>query len=250
MALTWDYTTLAAAYADRPPYADPAVDAFLAVAGIEVGHRVCDIGAGTGHLTLPLLQRGLVVDAVEPNKAMRTIGRNRIVADTVEWSGGRGEATGLPGGSYDLVTFGSSFNVMDSARALAEAHRLLVPGGWFACLWNHRDLDSPLQRRIECVIRDRLPGYDLGSRRADQRPIIRSSGLFAESIYLESTQVHVVDRESWINGWRSHATLARQAGAAFEAVVDDLAAVVRSEPTPLYVPYVTRAYVARSVAIR
>lgn len=93
---------------------------------MKTGDRVCDIGAGVAHLTMPFAKTGLKVDALEPNDAMRKNGIKRTEdLPEVSWSEGTGEAAGKPAAFYDLATFGSSFNVCDRQKALAEAARLL-----------------------------------------------------------------------------------------------------------------------------
>ncbi|MBW3086329.1 2-methoxy-6-polyprenyl-1,4-benzoquinol methylase, mitochondrial [Austwickia sp. TVS 96-490-7B] len=242
----WDYTSLASSYADRPGYSDSALDAVVAVAGLRRGDRVCDVGAGTGHLTVPLTARGLKVDAVEPNDAMRRIGGDRATGESVRWFNGTGEQTSLSSGAYDAVTFGSSFNVTERQLALLEAARLLRPRGWFICMWNHRDLQDPLQAGIESIIRSHIPEYDPGIRRSDQSSEIRKSGLFDECVYLEGRQVHLVDRDRWANGWRSHATVQRQAGAAFDDIIGDINRSLEGLPQTISIPYTTRVWLARS----
>ena len=106
----------------------------------------------------------------------------------VEWCRAPGEDTKRPSGAYDLVTFGSSFNVVDQALAMKETVRLLKPDGWFSCTWNHRDLNDQLQNEVEQIIGDLVPGYDYGTRRADQAPVLRASGLFHELFYLSACQ--------------------------------------------------------------
>ena len=141
--MDWDYSELANSYHARPAYADDAIEAIVSRAA---AGKVCDIGAGTGHLTVALLDRGLTVDAVEPNPQMRQIGIERTEDRGVTWRAATAESTGLAGGAYSLVTFGSSFNVVDRQAALAEAARLLNPDGVFACLWNCLLYTSPSPR--------------------------------------------------------------------------------------------------------
>ena len=247
-ATNWDYTSLAAAYVKRADYSADAIDRMLQLTGVKNGDAVCDVGAGAAHLTLPLLRRGLRVTAVEPNDAMREQGRGRTagMADVV-WCDGTGEATGQPDDAYALVTFGSSFNVTDRPRALSEAVRILRPRGWFACLWNHRDLDDPLQARIEDAIRAVVPGYAYGTRREDQTPIIDASGLFHRVHAIEGPVVHVQAVDDCLEAWRSHATLQRQAGDRFGRVIETIAAVLRETgAAAVPVPYVTRIWVAQA----
>ncbi len=244
----WDYTHMAKAYLFRAPYASDVLDAVVRISQAQKHDRCCDIGAGTANLTLPLAERGLKVDAVEPNRAMRECGiiRTKDHNSSVRWIDACGEATGLSDRTYALVTFGSSFNVVDKAKALREAARLLRESGWFLCLWNHRDLHNPLQAKIESIIRRQLPHYSYGDRRDDPTEVINASGLFAMPNLIEASFSYTVQAEDWINAWRSHATLARQAGDKFVTILDEIAQVVRSSHSAeISVPYVTRGWIAK-----
>jgi SAM-dependent methyltransferase len=242
---SWDYTQLAKFYMHRPDYADAAIDELLRVADASPGSRCCDIGAGTAHLTLKLHERGLIVEAVEPNAAMRAIGEERTRGlNGVSWFDGTAENTGRKG-AFDLVTFGSSFNVTDRAAALRHAHALLVQGGWFACLWNHRDLDDPIQSRIEDIIRSAIPDYGYGQRREDQTAIIAASGCFGPAVQIEAKVLRTQTVESCIAAWRSHATLERQAADRFDRIISDVADFLHSLSTvSIRVPYTTRGWAA------
>lgn len=247
MKTDWDYSDLADAYLKRPDYADTAIDAMLRLADVGAGARVCDVGAGVAHLTIKLAERGLKVDSVEPNDAMRANGikRTSAMAD-VQWFEGTGEATGMDDGAYDLVTFGSSFNVCDRPKALAETKRILVPGGWFACMWNHRELDDPIQSRIEGIIRDGVPGYGYGTRREDQTNVIEASGLFRSVVTVSGKVVHEQSKVDCVEAWRSHATLERQAGEKFHDVVNSIEAYLDGLPgSSIMVPYRTNIWVAQ-----
>ncbi|MBI3767178.1 MAG: class I SAM-dependent methyltransferase [Deltaproteobacteria bacterium] len=247
IASEWDYTAVALAYLKRPPYAPAAIDAVLAATAPAAGARACDVGAGTGNLTRPLLAAGLDVVALEPNAAMRALGRRCTAGwPRLRWVAAYAEATALRSAAFDLVTFGSSFNCVERERAVHEASRILVPAGTLVCLWNHRRLDDPLQARIEARIRDLVPTYAHGIRREDQAPILERGGLFTVRERIEREVVHRVAVVDCIDAWRSHVTLKRHAGERFAQVVDAISRLLRDGGRPYVdVPYITRAWVAR-----
>jgi len=249
MHTNWDYSELAQAYLKRPDYADSTLDALLATCQLPPGARVCDMGAGVAHLTLKLAQRGYAVTAIEPNDAMRQLGQQRTQTDFPElvWREGTAEASGEASSSYELISFGSSFNVTERALALRESARILKPGGWFACLWNHRDLQDPLQAEIEAVIKQHLPAYAYGSRREDQSAVIAASGLFGPVQQLEGRILHQQSRADCLQAWHSHATLQRQAGAVWPQVLQAIAQVLEQAPTTLQIPYTTRIWFAQKL---
>lgn len=230
MRTEWDYTTLADAYLQRPDYAEAAIDAMLSIAGAEKGDHFCDVGAGVAHLTLMLAARGLDVVAVEPNDAMRANGIKRTEQlNHVRWHEGAGEETGQADEDFDMVTFGSSFNVCDRQQALKETARILRPRGWFACMWNHRQLDDPVQSGIESIIKKRVEGYGYGTRREDQTEVINASGLFGPVVHLDAGVMHEQSIDDCVEAWRSHGTLKRQAGDQFDEVVSEIELFLSTE---------------------
>lgn len=246
MKTEWDYTDLAQAYLKRPDYADGAIDDIVSCPGIEPGAAVCDMGAGTGKLTLPLLERGMSVTAVEPNDAMRALGVTETGGHPgVTWVEGTAEQPGLPPGSFRLVTFGSSFTVSHRARALVQVNRLLCSGGWLAVLSNHRDLEDPLQKTIEAVIHQAIPGYRYGLRREDQAGAITESGLFGTVRKIEQDVSHHQEVTDIVEAWRSHGTLHRQAGDRFDDIIRRIEDLLRATGRQtISVPYTTRLWLA------
>jgi ubiquinone/menaquinone biosynthesis C-methylase UbiE len=247
MRTEWDYTNLAEAYLKRPNYAQKGLDWMLGTARIPADAKVADIGAGVGHLAIKLVETGLHVCAVEPNDRMREIGAHRTRSlDRLVWSEGTGEQTGLPSDTFELVTFGSSFNVVDRSKALAEARRVGVANAWFACMWNHRDLDDPIQKAIEVIISDLVPKYVYGTRREDQSDYLRSTAAFSRIEQFEAKIIHNQSKTDVIEAWRSHGTLHRQAGNAFEEIINRISEYLgRSGQDTLEVPYTTKLWLAR-----
>jgi ubiquinone/menaquinone biosynthesis C-methylase UbiE len=247
--VTWDYTEHASHYDKRADYSGDAIKNLLKAIGCAPSSPVADIGAGTGKLTKELLKHGLTVRSVEPNDAMRTIGIQNTKGQSVTWSVGTGEATGLPASSVYAVFFGSSFNVVDQNVALSEVSRILVPNGWFACMWNHRDLDDPIQERMESIIKSSIPTYSYGSRREDPTNIINASGYFSPAKSIEGSFVWKMPKADVIVAWKSHATLRRQADSdsLFNSIIQQIASYLDNLPEVIDVPYTTRIYFAQKI---
>jgi SAM-dependent methyltransferase len=248
----WDYSPHAEWYRFRPNYAPEAIARLVTrVDARRPGHVTADVGAGTGNLGVMLLAEDVrPIVAIEPNHEMRVRGEAATRGDAVSWLVGTGEATGLADASVDWFAMGSSFNTTDRARCLEEAARLLRPGGWFTCLWNHRDLDGdPVQRRVERVIQRHVPDYAHGARREDQAAVIAASGRFerAETLAVE----HEVERslDDYLAAWRSvrnrYWDLRTPSGRVlFGAICDDIRAEL-GVSTSLRIAYTTRAWSAR-----
>lgn len=253
MKVEWDYTNLADAYLKRPEYAQSAIDKMFEETVAKTCDlskaseiKFCDVGAGAAHLTLMLAQKGFTIDAVEPNDAMRNHGIKKTEKFPVTWFDGTGEVTGMDTGKYDMVTFGSSFNVCDRSLALKETCRLLKEGGYFACMWNHRSLEDPLQKEIEHFIKSKIPDYGYGTRREDQTEVINGSGLFHEVVFVEGDVVFDILASDFIEGWKSHGTVERQSKELFNEVVEGIEKIVKSQGCDtVKVPYTTRIWLAQ-----
>ncbi len=245
MKIKWDYTKLAPHYLNRPDYAVAAIDKFCDLAELRAGATVCDVGAGSAHLTKVLVNKGYLLTAVEPNDAMRKVGMSVTKDQTVNWADGTGEDTGQLNHAFDAVTFGSSFNTTNRPQALQETGRILKPGGWFACLWNHRDLNHPLQAKVEKLIQSKIEGYGYGTRREDQTDVIKASGLFEEPQYIEASYVADILAEAYVDAWRSHGTLQRQAGDQFYQIIDEIANICAQQGEIIKVGYTTRLWAAK-----
>jgi SAM-dependent methyltransferase len=100
---------------------------------------VVDLGAGTGALTRLLTDRVPHVTAVEPDAGMRSVLVRRAPAATAV--GATAEALPVADASQDAVLGASMWHWVDPPRAVAEAARVLRPGGVLGVLWTHPDHD-------------------------------------------------------------------------------------------------------------
>ena len=129
-----------------------------------------------------------------------------------------------------------------------ESQRILKRGGFFACMWNHRALNDPIQEKIENIIKSYVKDYDYGTRREDQTEVIKASGRFTDITHFSGQVLHNIPVEDVIEGWRSHGTLERQVGDKFNAVVKEIAAYLHSlKKETIPVPYETNVYMAKAV---
>jgi ubiquinone/menaquinone biosynthesis C-methylase UbiE len=243
----WDYTDRAEHYDKRAEYSKEGVEAVLQKIGATPGKLVADIGAGTGKLTKLLGSYGLTVRAVEPNDAMMTFGIKNTEGLPVTWTKGVGEKTDLPESTFYAAFFGSSFNVLDQKATLAEVSRILVPNGYFVCMWNHRDLHDPLQNEIEETIQKMIPDYNYGSRREDPTAIIEESKLFGPVSCLERSFNVEIPSQTFFEGWKSHATLERQAGKKFASVLERIQDILKPHAV-IHAPFSTRIWFAQLTA--
>lgn len=251
MAVSWDYTKLAYFYDKRADYSNDAINKMLETIDAKPGDAVVDIGAGTGKLTKHLKSFGLRVTAVEPCNEMREIGIKNLAAipgTDVIWMDTPGEETNLPDASFTNVFFGSSFNVVDADKMLSEVARILKPGGHIVCMWNHRDLNNVIQAGIERIIQSEIPSYNYGERRKDPSETIEKSKLFTEISHVSSRFNTNMSMASIIEAWKSHATLQRQAGAKFDALISKISEFLAQESnsTDFEVPYDTNIWMARA----
>ncbi|MDX1888440.1 class I SAM-dependent methyltransferase [Mycolicibacterium sp. 050158] len=124
----------AAAYErGRPSYPPEAIDWLLPPGARDV----LDLGAGTGKLTVRLVERGLDVVAVDPIPEMLEVLR-RSLPDTPALLGSAEEIP-LPDASVDSVLVAQAWHWFDPERAVSEVARVLRPGGRIGLVWNVRD---------------------------------------------------------------------------------------------------------------
>jgi hypothetical protein len=121
-----------------------------------------------------------------------------------------------------------------------------MPGGWITCLWNHRQLNDPIQQKIEYIIKTYIENFDYGSRRRDQTGIIQKSKLFDTITKFERDVTHSISTSDWIKAWSSHATLERQSAGKFHNIIADIEIYLQSlNQTIIKVPYTSRVWMAR-----
>jgi SAM-dependent methyltransferase len=105
----------------------------MAVYGLDPGARVVEIGAGTGIATLPLIDCGFQVTAVEPAVGMATLLEAKV--------GPRAQVIVRPfeettvQGPVDMIAAFNSWHWVDPVRGVRRLTDMLSPGGLVAFVW-------------------------------------------------------------------------------------------------------------------
>ncbi len=122
----------------------------------EPGMRLLDVAGGTADIAFRFLERlgskpgEAVVCDINPD--MLSVGRERArdrgFGERITFSCGDAEKLPMPDASFDAYTIAFGIrNVTHIDKALAEAHRVLKPGGHFLCL-EFSKVDNPILSRL------------------------------------------------------------------------------------------------------
>jgi len=141
---------MADVYDARPAYPNGLIDALAELAR---GRRVADLGAGIGHVALPLAERGFEVTAVEPAQAMLErlrieARRRRLEVRTVHATA---EALPLDDASLDLALVADALHFLDAELVAREVARVLAPKGALAIVTCELGKTPFMQRLVEVI---------------------------------------------------------------------------------------------------
>jgi demethylmenaquinone methyltransferase/2-methoxy-6-polyprenyl-1,4-benzoquinol methylase len=120
-------------------------NALVDVVNPRPGERFLDVAGGTGDIAFRLFKRQ---------------GERGGLLKGLTWTTGDAEALPFPDRSFDgyTIAFGLR-NVTDIDKALAEAHRVLRPGGRFYCLEFSKVKSAPIGRVYDAYSERALPFF-------------------------------------------------------------------------------------------
>lgn len=177
MSLSDAYSATGAAWQDGPARIyDRLADVLLAESPVPLlGRLVADVGAGTGAASRAVERRGGRVVAVDLAMGMLELGRRRrppaVVAD--------GRWLPLASHSCGALVAAFSFNhVPDPDRALAEAARVVEPGGAVLVSAYADDDDHPAKRAVDAAVAEAgwRPDPWVNDLRATSIPVLATVG--------------------------------------------------------------------------
>lgn len=185
--------------------------------------RIVDIGAGTGTVSLAVLERwpNAHVVAVDPSRRMLEIAadaaRERGVTERLEIE--VGEAGRLPFADASVDAAVSTFVIQlvpSRSAAVREAFRVLRPGGAFACLtWRLEDEEFAPDAAFEDAADELKVDLPSGDPGPDQRPYASPGSAAAEVRRAGFRGVHATEE------WLEHAFTPRSYLDLLEYWVED-----------------------------
>jgi SAM-dependent methyltransferase len=225
----------------RPDYPETALDWIADGLGLGGSSRVLDLGAGTGIMTRQLARRVGSVVAVEPSPGMREVLAGSLPG--VEALDGAAEAIPLPDASVDAVVVAQAFHWFDPGPALGEIHRVLVPGGGLALVWNERDESVEWVAALSRAMRwDVEMPYEVGR---DFTAVV-AAGPFRGVERAEFAHHQTLSRDGLYRRVETTSYIAAMTDAQRAPVMAAVARVVEALDEPITLPYVTAAYRARA----
>jgi ubiquinone/menaquinone biosynthesis C-methylase UbiE len=118
----------------RLPFPDPLIRRVAALAGLQPGDAVLDLGTGPGTLAVPFARLGLGVTAMDPEPDMLAAAKAAAQEAGVTLNLRPGSSYDLTPqmGPFKLVTIGRAFHWMDRAATLEMLDRIVAPDGGIA----------------------------------------------------------------------------------------------------------------------
>jgi ubiquinone/menaquinone biosynthesis C-methylase UbiE len=246
--IKWDYTNLSKRYDKRVDYSEILLSTMIRLLSLPKNSLVVDAGAGTGKLTKFLVKNELNVIAIEPNIKMMELGKRNTKNYNIKWKKDFAEKMHLKSSSIDAFFMGSSFNVVDREKTLREAHRVLKKEGHFIVIWNNRCFEHEPNKSIESIINNHIKDYNYGMRRLDTQIIsslISENKLFDEPTILQHKFKQIVNKNDFLQGWYSHATLKRQSGSNFQKIIKEIEKLLKEYNEKIEIFFNTRIWISK-----
>lgn len=123
--------------AARPGYPEAVYEILRDHCGLAAGTPTFEVGPGAGTATRRLLELGAApLTAIEPDPRLAAYLRRSIDNPDLQVVESPFETVDLQSAAYRLGCVATAYHWLDPAPAVAQAARLIAPGGWWVMWWN------------------------------------------------------------------------------------------------------------------
>ena len=180
----------------RPGYVDKMYADIFRYIPITESSNVVEVGIGGGQATLPFLETGCRLTAVERGSNLTALCRNKFRAyPHFHVATGRFEDFTCADSSYDLVYSASAFHWIEEEIGYPKVLRMLKSGGVFARFANHPYRDQQreeLHRAIQAIYAVYMP--DSAAPRRYSEEAARERAAIAQQYGFVDTAYHLYHR--------------------------------------------------------
>lgn len=234
------FDRVGAGYDARPGYPDALFDVLVERCGLGDGCQVLEIGPGSGQATMPMLDRGAQITAVESGPTLAELLVERTSGRPIDVVVSPFETVELPEVGFDLVAAATAFHWIETTTGLERCGRFLRDRGWLALwwtIWGDPDRADPFHDALVPVLQVKAP--HLLDADATARSYINDVSARAAQID-ETGAFGAVQEDTWLwNGAHDPAAL-RAMFATFSAwialpeplhteLLDDVERIARDE---------------------
>ncbi len=146
----------------RPDYVPELYNDLISYSGLKENNRALEIGIGTGKATVPILQTGCRLTAVELGDKLADYSRQKFAGcPNIEIITSSFEDYRCAGNTFDLIYAACSFHWIPEEAGYPKVLELLTPGGTFARFanWQQRDKENAaLNLAIQAAYDKHMPG--------------------------------------------------------------------------------------------
>jgi SAM-dependent methyltransferase len=238
----------------------PYVEALLAAVGLRPGMRLLDIACGTGVAAAEALRRGARASGLDFSPEM--LAQATKLHRDVDLREGDAEHLPFDDGAFDVAV--SNFGVHHCERpqdAMAEAHRVLRPGGCFAFTLWVKPKDNPAWRLVqEAVAAHGRLDVPMGAGSDDRHALEHYVALAVGGGFGAGNVAGAIVDRTWTlptgadvvaafeRGTVRMATLLRgQSPEALRAIREHVAKSIRGHARPDAIVLPTRAFLIRAL---
>jgi SAM-dependent methyltransferase len=226
-----DWSLTSNDYEEHRPGFPPSFFERLHKAGLDFqGKRVLDLGCGTGHLTAAMSQRGARAKGRDIATGQIAVAKKNAEALglDIDYQVAPAENTGLPKGTFDVISAAQCWLYFDKKVVVPEILRLLAPEGEvLICHMSWLPRQDPIARATEELVLTHNPDWSA----ADWSGLIPAHPLgTGERFRVKDRLVYDENLRFTREGWRGRIRACRGVGAtlgpaevrAFDAAHRDL----------------------------